>query len=352
MGLLDLFWPTRAAAITDASGRTVTESGIASPWGSTDHLYRVVAADLFGADVTQAITRDAAMKVPAMARARHIVAGKLAAAPLRALAGDTELADQPTWLYRSDAATAPYHRMLWTVDDLIFHGWSLWALRRAARTDRVGAVLDAVRVPADRWRFQDGQVLVDDAAVPAERVCLIPGPHEGLLAFGDETLGTAKSLETTVAQRAANPSAMTELHDTDDTPLGDTERAQLLDSWNAARRQGGAAYTPRRITLRELGQQDSAWLIQARNASAIDVARHVGVPAATIDASNVNSTLTYETAQGRNTELYDLGLSLYADAIAARLSLDDMVPPGVRVAFDLTQLTAPAPDPTGPVTED
>ena len=78
----------------------------------------------------------------------------------------------------------------------------------------------------------------------------------------------------------------------------------------------------------------------------------LGLPAAMIDASNVNSTLTYETMQGRNLEFRDYSLALYTGAIAARLSMDDVTPARTRIGFDSSELIAPAPTPTGPTTED
>lgn len=326
-----------------------TAVGIRSPWGVGD-LTRIVVADIFGTAAVP-VTRGEAMAVPAMARARHLLTGTLAGAPLRAYRGAAELPDQPPWLYRTDGPTSPWHRMLWTVDDLLFSGWSLWAVARGAD----GAVLDAARVPTERWSFDDqGRVRYDDDVLDPSTVLLIPGPHEGLLTFAANTLRAARRLEDAVASRAANPVPVTELHDTDDAPLEAEEVDELLADWRAARSDpdGAVAYTPARIELRTHGDAAGDLLVQARNASAIDVARHAGIPAAMVDASNVNSTLTYETLQGRNLEFADYALALYAGAISARLSLDDVVPRGVRVALDLSQLTTPTPAPGGAPLED
>jgi hypothetical protein len=71
-----------------------------------------------------------------------------------------------------------------------------------------------------------------------------------------------------------------------------------------------------------------------------------------LDAVQVGASLTYETTQGRNQEWIDYGLQLYVDAVTSRLSMDDVVPQGVRSAFDLSSLTTPAAPATGPATED
>jgi hypothetical protein len=64
--------------------------GVASPWSNQDNLARVVLADLFP-DLAQLrpLDRAQAMAVPAMARARHIIAGTIARIPLRGYRGDT-----------------------------------------------------------------------------------------------------------------------------------------------------------------------------------------------------------------------------------------------------------------------
>ena len=51
-------------------------------------------------------------------------------------------------------------------------------------------------------------------------------------------------------------------------------------------------------------------------------------------------------------EFVDFDLALYMTPITARLSQDDVVPAGNRVAFDLADFTGKAPSLTGPVRED
>jgi hypothetical protein len=71
-----------------------------------------------------------------------------------------------------------------------------------------------------------------------------------------------------------------------------------------------------------------------------------------LDATQAGASLTYETAVGRNQQWIDYGLALYMDPIAARLSMDDVVPQGQRTAFNDADLTTPGASTTGPATED
>ena len=120
-----------------------------SPYDDTNHLWSFVAPDWLGAQ-DHRLTRAAAMRIPAVNRSRRIVCNSVARIPLRAYVGDELAPKQPTWLDRTDGPVSPYHRMLWTVDDLLFYGWSAWAVSRGAD----GAVIAADRIPFDQWHVE------------------------------------------------------------------------------------------------------------------------------------------------------------------------------------------------------
>ncbi|MFC4127393.1 phage portal protein [Nocardia rhizosphaerae] len=307
---------------------------VESPWTAyPSHLNQVVWPDLVGLENVLPMTRLEAMTVPAVARARKIICGAIAGMPLHVLRGDDILAPQPAWLDRTDGEVSPYHRMLWTVDDLLFWGWSLWRVTRGAD----GSVLAAGRVPWDRWDFDTfGRVEIDGELVADSAVCLIPGVDEGILWNGKLAIRHAARLLAAADKAAATPAAHLELHQTNEAPMTAGDRADLIAAWVAARRgeNGGVAMTPSSIEVRELGAASEHLLLEGRNAAAIDIARTMGVPASALDASLENASMTYSTTESRNAELVDYGLAPYMSAISARLGMDDMVPRGQRVAFD------------------
>ncbi|MFW5473694.1 phage portal protein [Knoellia sp. CPCC 206450] len=344
---LDSWLSGTSSTAAPSTALTPSTSRVKSPW-STGHLERIVWADILGTEALP-VTRAEAMGVPAIARARHILVSTISECPLVTL--DNEAPGSPTpWLQHTSTTTSPQHRMAWTVDDLIFYGWSLWVVGR----DDDNKIIDAARCPFEWWKFGEGGViLVNDEEVPADSVVLIPGYHEGILNFAPRTVRGARELESQWAARASNPIPATELHHTDTDKLENHEIRELVDSWTAALNEtgGAVAYTPHNIEVKPHGTASADLLIQGRNAAAIDAARAVGVPAVMVDASNVNSTLTYETTAGRNLEFREFSLSLYMAPIRSRLSLDDVSAPGERVGFDTSQLTD-LPSPTGPNTED
>jgi hypothetical protein len=326
---------------------------VGSPW-TTGQLTSIVWADVFGADSLQPVTRAMAMSVPAVAKARHTLCSVIAPLPLLDFVGADQAPNQPLWMQRTDGDLSPFHRMAWTVDDLLFYGWSLWAAKRGAPTDG-SPLLAAARVPWERWEVDsDGFITVDQQRVHADQAVLIPGPHGGLLNDSSTIIRMAADNLAAAASAARNPNPNVDLHYTGDEPMAEDDITALITRWSDARRglNGGVGFTNKLVEARMLGSHLDKLLIEGRNADAVDVARAAGIPAASVDANSAGASLEYTTAETRNQELLDYGVRFYMDAIRSRLSQDDCVPRGHRTAFDLSEFTTLTPTPTGAPTSD
>ena len=71
-----------------------------------------------------------------------------------------------------------------------------------------------------------------------------------------------------------------------------------------------------------------------------------------MDASLSTASLTYSTQEGQRNEFADFTLPYWIEPIQQRLSLDDVVPAGQRVRFDLSDLYTNPPTPTSPEVAD
>jgi hypothetical protein len=333
---------------------------LASPWAPRpNHLASVVLSDVFGNEALRNLpmSRAEAMAVPAVARARHIICGTVARIPLRAYRGDAQLRGPfaPSWIESTGSALPPFHRMLMTADDLLFHGWSCWS--RTNGTNVFPVRMD--RIPMGKWSIDDaGRVKVDrgdglHVLVPQDTVCLIPGPHEGLLVFAQAAIRHARDLQTQVGQAAKTPSAHLVLkQETGTTPLevesSDPNKVtinSLLDQWAAARagKHGGVGYLPPGLTAHELGSFESHLLESGRNAATVDIARAASLPADLLDAAG-EASLTYANSRDNDVRAIQYGVGLYLSAISAALSQDAVTPRGQSVRFDLEDwLESPVP---------
>lgn len=320
-----------------------------SPWASPNHLMQVLVDDKFPGE---SVTRASAMKVPAVSRCRRLIVGSIARLPLVATRDGEPLEKQPLWLSRTDKEISPFHRMVWTIDDLLFHGWSLWALER----DADGRVISADRVPYELWGLdQSGRILYQGKQVDPREVCLIPSLDEGVLVTGRDAILHAVELNRAAARAANTPSANIELHQTSGPPLPNHEIQNLVNSWANARRgaNGGVAYTNQAIEVREHGSFDAHLVVDGRNAAAVDVARAMGIPAQMIDAQLPHSSMTYRNSDNlRNGEFVDFCLAPLMAAVCARLGMDDIAARGVAIEFDTSDLTGLPYDETLDVPDD
>jgi hypothetical protein len=340
----------RAAVALPPPGPTPV--GLLSPWAPQGDLAKVIFSDIFGLEPSQLpLSRADAMAIPAMARARHIICGTIAQQTMRTYRGipgtdAAEVIDPAPWINSTGSAMSPWHRAVWTVDDLIFYGWSCWSRTNGAN----GFPLRMDRLAIGTWSVEPGtgRVLVDRGdgvheAVRQDSVVLIPGPHEGLLVFAQTTLRHAADLETAAAQAARTPAAHLVLKQTAGAPLpksSDDPNVPTIDGligqWATARRGGnaGVAYLPPNLEAQELGTFSEHLLTEGRNLAAVNVARVASLPADLVDAAG-EASLTYSNSRDNDRRAVDYGVGFYMGAITGRLSQDDVSPQGQRQAYDL-----------------
>lgn len=342
MGLLDtLKW---------AVGYKPTPTHVASPF-SDGELTKLVWSDVFGTKYIP-MSREEALSIPAVSKARMLICGTISRLPLRVLNKDGLLPDeqQPSWTYRTDGQLSPYLRMTWTCDSMLFFGSALWQVQRGSE----GQLLTAEFVDFSDWKLEDGVIRIYDEPMRPEQYIYFPGPIEGILDRAVRTLGEARDIAQAVANRIKSPAPVTEIHGTDNQTWNAEEAQELVRGYNAHRSDpdGVTVATPPDIELKLHGiDGDATFMTEGRNASRLDIANHFGIPAALVEGATDGTSYNYENLQGRNQELLD-GLSQWVEAIQGRLSQDDVVPRGQRVRFDTTDFTALTPAPTGAVVND
>ena len=340
---MGFFEKVRQALSLPALAAGSLEVPYASAWADPNHLITVGTPDL----LPESITRDVAMNVAALARARRIIVSSIARCPLVVHDDDGPLPDQPAWVSGTSGPISPYHRMLWTVDDLLFYGWSLWAVKR----NGAGAVVAADHVLYERWGFTpNGEVYFEGEEIAPDDVILIPGSDQGILRY-PAAIRHAAQINAAAASAAANPVAHTELHQTGGEPITDPVKIErLIEAWNRGRNRpgGSVGFTNSSIEAKSHGSFEAHLLVEGRNAAAIDIARVCGIPAILLDASLADSSIRYSNMDARNVELVDYCLASFMAPIAARLGMDDVVAPGQSVEFDLDHLTRLDPNSIAP----
>ena len=328
---------------------------IRSPF-TTSSLTKIALADMLGVQNAE-VTRADAMKVAPIARGRGLICGTLSRYPLTLWQlGATEDQDvqlpTPSWMTSTKTLQSPISRMLWTLDDLLFAGLSLWAVER----DASGSITDAARVDPSNWSVDPDSlgVLVNGAQVEDPRsVIVFEAPQEGLLTIADDAVRASRNLSKAWQRRVESPIPLITLNQTDaNAELDDDEIDDAIDDLETARINGATSFVPFGFQVQVHGDVKTDLFVEGRNAERLDWGNYIGLPAAMLDGSMSTATLTYSTQEGKRSEFVDFSLFYWASAIEARLSLDDVTPPGACVRFNLKWLANPTQQTTNALTED
>lgn len=313
-------------------------TALSSPWADRAALQAATFAHLTGVELdTLPPTRADAMTVAAVAKGRNLITASIAKCPMVAMRGTEVMADAPTILTQPELGRPRFQTITWTVDAMIFYGRAWWHVTdwADARPARIQWVPEWDATPTS-----DGASLarVFGRPVNPAHIIRIDAHHEGILTYAGPRIRSAMRLDRAALTASTNPVPSVELHQVSGTPLTAEEGRKLTADYADQRRTHGVSYTNQSIETRTHGAQPENLLVDGRKAAALDIARVLGLPAWTVDASVEGTSLTYSNVPSRNRELIDYGLDPYMSAIADRLSMDDILPRGQWTRFNTDAL--------------
>jgi phage portal protein BeeE len=308
-----------------------------TPIQISDSVYNILG----GATNT---TRQLAMSVPAVARARNIICGTIGSLPLTTFNRITgQYVDPHRVINQPDPRVAGFVIYNWLAEDIWFYGAGYGqVLEMYAATDG-GRVRAWTRISPDRVTvdtdFRNTEITgykVDGMAVPLSGVGSLirfDGPDEGFLHRAGKTVAAAVYLENAAVNYAKEP-APSMVIKSNGTNLTSERISSLLTAWKSARQTRSTAFLNADVDLKEFGfDPKSLQLAEARQYVALELARAAGIPAYFLSAET--TSMTYSNAVSERRSLVDFSLRPILKAIEERLSLPDFVPNPVMVRFDL-----------------
>ena len=333
MGIRDIF--TKAAPVVP------TPTDVAASLAPVTSIDSLSGATWYGLQNTA--TREEAMSVPTVSRARSIICSSVASIDLKVWERATGMeVDTPRVIRQPDPRIPGAATYVWTAEDILFWGYSYWQVTELfADTYRVRSVQ---RVQPQRVTIQtNGNAseitgyLVDGQPVPDSGVgslVVFSGNDEGLLHRAGKTIKTGAELERAAQKYAAEPVPSMVLK-SNGTALPADRIAKLLSSWGISRRNGSTAFLNADVDLQVVGfDPEKLQLSQARSYVATELARAVGIPAFFVDAET-GSSMTYSNQTTTRQTLLDFSLIPIMTQIEQRLSMPDFTPSSQIVKFDL-----------------
>lgn len=312
---------------------------------------------------TSNVLADRALSIPAISRAHDLHVS---------LAGSLELTqyslvwdslseeyrkvylEGESWFTRPDPNVTRQFIIGNTVSDLIMSGRAFWVV--TARYKRVGAQAGLGFPAAFTWLpvsdvqtpDQSGpqffgpskQVIFNGQQLRNEDVIQFLSPIRGVVYSGNRPITIAARLDESAARFAQNEFAAGYLQQQGGgEPMSGEELADLAASWAQARRNNAVGALNEYVKWVSFDQDPSKLqLVESRQYQSLEMARVMNVPASMISApQGPGSSITYTNQQDQRKDLYTFGTKIWLDCIQERLSMDDVVPRGRHVEFDVSQ---------------
>lgn len=289
------------------------------------------------------IDRRSAMQVPAVKRARDLVAGTLGTLPVdlfdptqqpsRSALFEQPEADVP----RSVTMARTYEDMLfesvawWRVLEFGWHGYPVKVRRLDARTVNVrrdGKVYVApdgsMQGSAEEW-------------VPDNELIRFDSPNDGLLIAGARAIRTALALDAAASRYADEPMPLGYFSPTEGAdPAEDDDIVGILNDWRDARQTRATGYVPAALKYNAVQfTPEQLQLADARQHAVLEIARTAGIDPEDLGVSTTSRT--YQNQFDRRKAFTDFTLGGYLHAVEDRLSMPDVTPRGYKARIDLDE---------------
>lgn len=315
-----------------------------------------------GGTIAPRVSREMALQVPAVLRARNLICGSLSTLPLSVWGPDKR--QVPTIAVGSDQRAVTYLApnpdpelpqsvvLAETYEDLLFEGVSWW---RVTRRGWHGFPVEAQHVPhssvfvaqgssllpsqqrvtPDQSIPRDGTVYVDGRPVRDDEIIRFDSPNPPLLVAAARAIRTCLQLEITASLYIKDPLPLGYFAPADGAEEMDDDDVQdLLDDWEAQRAKRATGYVPKSLEFKGL-QWDAKQLqlVEQRAAARLEIALAAGLEPEDLGVSTTSRT--YANREQRNQDRINFTFGALASAVQERLSMRDVVPRGyeTRVTF-------------------
>ena len=300
-----------------------------------------VLANTYQYSYAPVIDRSQAMEIPSVVRARNLICGTIAAMPLELYRKSTgEELGKPVWMDQPAYNQPRSVTIAFTVDSLLFYGWSLWKITeryqedgRPSRYEWIANSRITPQYALDNSHLIDGY-LIDGIYHSNNDVVTFQSLNDGILTSGARVLRGALDLEIASAMSASTPMPSGYIKNTG-ADLDPKEVQGLLTAWKSARQARATAYLTSTLEYQPTSFTPKDMMYnEAKQDYATQIARLCNVDAFYLSA-DANNSMTYSNLLDSRKQFVSLTLQSFITAIEDRLSMNDVTANGNEVRFDL-----------------
>ena len=249
-----------------------------------------------------------------------------------------------SWMDQPDPKVTRNFIFSQLVTDLMLHGRGFWYI--TSRSTATGRPLSFQWLPAamvttqdqtgPQWFGPSDQVEFNGYPLATDDVVQFLAPTQGLLYTGNRAIMTAIKLQQAADRFAVNEIAAGWLQQTDASePMSAEDLSELAAAWRNARQVGAIGALNSVVTFKEFSSDpNKLQLIESRQFQSLELSRATGIPAYLLGIGVQG--YTYQNAQQARQDLYLFGTKQYLDAIEQTLSMNQLLPRGRYVKFDVS----------------
>ena len=304
----------------------------------------------YGGAVAPRISRREALQVPAVLRARNLIAGTLGGLPVVVRDPEREVVKGTNYIvadgYQIDPQVPDVVTKAYTYEDLLFEGLAWWRVLEFGfhgypvhaehiGVDRVGVV--GWSPPVNGSGPVPGGITIDGYPVPDNQVIRFDSPNPPLLVHAARAIRTCLILDATAANYANEPQSLGLLQPEGRHPSGGEPRYGRRPARQVGQRPAPApvrATSARRGSFSQLQfNAEQIQLADQRQHAVLEIARATGLDPEDLGVSTTSRT--YQNSEQRRQDLIDFTLMDYAKALEQRLSHAGRDPTRLRIQGQL-----------------
>ena len=339
-----IFSKTSKAAISPAPTKAAAAGGYVNGTANITNIF-----DQYY-NFQEGESRRLAMSVPALSRARDLMASVISCMPLRMYNMVWDENEERmfkkyiaprSWLRQPDPQNTYSHFMSWVFDDLYFYGRSI--IHISSRTaDNYPATMQRLPVGSitstDQigpvWYAPSKEIYFNGVQLDPADLIQVLSPTTGIVYTSPQAIDTALKIQEARSRNASSAIPAGVLQIQSGEALTQSEMESLAAAFNAARAVNQTAVLSQELKYEATTMTpDKMLLMESANYSALECGSRIGnVPPYLIGVST--GSYSYQSSQQARADLYIFGVKLYAEAISATLSMNNVLPNGTYVEFD------------------
>ena len=246
-----------------------------------------------------------------------------------------------SWCSQPDPRVTRNFIMANTFRDLFYHGRAFWAITSrysnsfpATFTWIPAANISTMDMSGPQWFGPSDQIMFNGMPLEASNVVQFLSPIPGFLYQGARATNIAIRLDQAAERFASTEIAAGYLQQKGGEPMSAEDLGELAGAWANARRQNSIGALNEFVEWHEFSSDPSKLqLVEAREYSALELARAANIPPYMVGIGTTG--MTYNNAQQARQDLYLFGAKPFIDCIQETLSMNQILPRGRHVKFDL-----------------